>query len=181
MLQKEGYTIDALMQPAPGKEAAPRASDPELGHAQKPYNAYTAPAAAVPFWRTRKGMIIIFVAAIVIIGAVVGGAVGGTVGKKSSGDKTLNGNATTGVGSEQGSGQEQPASNPQSSGLLSAFSGLLPPATTTGPAAPGSPTASPPNTAGDPATPPGNPVTPPVNGAETQPNLAAAIIKLEAF
>ena len=48
--------------------------------------AYTtaAPTSKPSFWRTRNGVITIFVILLIVIGAVVGGAVGGTVKKSSN-------------------------------------------------------------------------------------------------
>jgi len=79
-----GYTTDILTANH-GKATPPLTaqSDLESGLVTKEYDHQPA-TRALPFWRTRKGMIIIFVAGIVILAAVIGGAVGGTAGKKSS-------------------------------------------------------------------------------------------------
>lgn len=53
------------------------------------------PPRPVSFWRTRKGLLIILVASIVIVGAVVGRAVGGNVRKHNS-TATANHNSTSG-------------------------------------------------------------------------------------
>ncbi|GLB44290.1 hypothetical protein LshimejAT787_1602200 [Lyophyllum shimeji] len=83
---QEGYTTD-LLNPDHGKATPPPstpAPDLERGLVNK---EYLSPARAPPFWRTRKGIIIIAVAAVVVLAAVIGGAVGGTRNKhKDSGD-----------------------------------------------------------------------------------------------
>ncbi|PFH49295.1 hypothetical protein AMATHDRAFT_48847 [Amanita thiersii Skay4041] len=61
-----------------------------------------------PFWRTTKGIIILVVAGLVILGAVIGGAVGGTVGRHN----TPNGS----IGSPQGT-QDQGNGGAQSNGI----------------------------------------------------------------
>ncbi|RDB18140.1 hypothetical protein Hypma_000616 [Hypsizygus marmoreus] len=83
---QEGYTTD-LLDPNLGKVTPPPSAsraDPERGLAAKeyPHEPHAAPA-AVPFWRTTKGKIIIAIAALVVVGAVIGGAVGGTRKKKN--------------------------------------------------------------------------------------------------
>lgn len=79
---QEGYATD-LLDSNHGKATPttpPPASqvDPERGLVPKEYND----SRAQPFWRTGKGRIVIFLVALVVVGAIVGGAVGGTVGKK---------------------------------------------------------------------------------------------------
>jgi hypothetical protein len=56
------------------------------------------------FWRSRNGVITMFVITVVVLGAVIGGAVGGTVGKNS------NNNVSPTAGIQPG-----PASSPTSS------------------------------------------------------------------
>ncbi|SJL06933.1 uncharacterized protein ARMOST_10275 [Armillaria ostoyae] len=88
---QEGYNPDILRpnrtppvrndtDPDPESQSGPPTSKEHL-----PLSAESSPPLRrIPFWRTRKGIIIIVIAVIVVIGAVVGGAVGGTVGKSSS-------------------------------------------------------------------------------------------------
>ncbi|KAF9468381.1 hypothetical protein BDZ94DRAFT_1246651 [Collybia nuda] len=80
--RREGYTTEILTSNT-GKATPPLTaqSDVEAGLVTKEYHRQP-PTRALPFWRTRKGMIIILVAGIIILGAIIGGAVGGTVGKK---------------------------------------------------------------------------------------------------
>ncbi|KAH8834390.1 hypothetical protein DL96DRAFT_1580389 [Flagelloscypha sp. PMI_526] len=51
------------------------------------------PSRALPFWRTRKGILIIAIAVVAILAVIIGGAVGGTTSKK--GHKGANGFALT--------------------------------------------------------------------------------------
>ncbi|KAF8885652.1 hypothetical protein BD779DRAFT_1673608 [Infundibulicybe gibba] len=111
MLQ-EGYNPDLLAANRAKPQQAPfiNSSNPELG--LKEQNGYAARTARpVPFWRTRKGMIIIFLVVIAVLAAIIGGAVGGSKKKKANPD------------SEQGLGAPaSSASNPSSS---LAFGGLF--------------------------------------------------------
>jgi len=69
-----------------------------------------------PFWRTRTGKIVLFLLAVVIIGAIVGGTVGGVVGGRHSKTSTndTSGMGSDGSGSDQGSDTNQ-GTSPQSS------------------------------------------------------------------
>ncbi|KAK0200489.1 hypothetical protein DFS33DRAFT_161819 [Desarmillaria ectypa] len=102
---QEGYNPDILRpnrtspvrsdtDPDPESQSGPPTSKEHL-----PLSAGSSPPLRrIPFWRTRKGIIIIVIAVIVVIGAVVGGAVGGTVGKSSNN----NNNAAKGGGIQSG-------------------------------------------------------------------------------
>jgi len=82
---QEGYTTD-LLNPNHGKATPPllaSQADPERGLVNKEYNGHASPR-PLPFWRTKKGLIIIAIAAVVIIAVVVGGAVGGSKHKKTN-------------------------------------------------------------------------------------------------
>ncbi|KAF9023804.1 hypothetical protein BDZ89DRAFT_1136448 [Hymenopellis radicata] len=109
---QEGYNADILRPnrtPALNdtSSSGPRSTPASKEHLPIPV---TQPPTKQPFWRTRKGMIIIAIAALVIIGAVVGGAVGGTVGKNNNNSSTSSStapgptisNATQGQGVESG-------------------------------------------------------------------------------
>ncbi|KAL0577414.1 hypothetical protein V5O48_004580 [Marasmius crinis-equi] len=90
-MRQEGYNSDILNAPKKSNSINTHGNrDLESGTASKEHLALTSttpiPSRRVPFYRTRKGMIIIAVAALVVIGAVVGGAVGGTRKKKDDGD-----------------------------------------------------------------------------------------------
>jgi len=106
---QEGYTTD-LLDPNHGKATPPHSAsqaDPERGLVHKEYAGHVT-SRAQPFWRTRKGMIIIFIVAVVIVAAVIGGAVGGTAGKKqATGSPSQGQDSGQGTG-QQGSGQENP-------------------------------------------------------------------------
>ncbi|KAI9457858.1 hypothetical protein HD554DRAFT_2177548 [Boletus coccyginus] len=97
---QEGYSVDLLEQPPRRTSVrSPPPQTPQPGHVAVPLtpdesgeklSSPPAPLKArTSFWRTRNGVITVFVISLIVIGAVVGGAVGGTV-KKS----TNNGNAT---------------------------------------------------------------------------------------
>jgi len=75
----------------------------------------------VPFWRTTKGLALIAVGAIVIIGAIVGGAVGGTVANKNKKHVTLPLGSSGGSG-DGGSINAQPNSSSSSSSASSTSS-----------------------------------------------------------
>jgi hypothetical protein len=92
---QSGYTTDLLNEKA-GQVPPRKVEDVEAGRVQPdkaakytsngtttPLPTYVAPP-AVPFYRTKKGIIIIGVAVVVILAAIIGGAVGGSKkGKKS--------------------------------------------------------------------------------------------------
>jgi len=118
---QEGYNPDLLAENRPARTAP--LADPESARASKEHLHHDIiKPRPVPFWRTMKGLIIIFVVVLVIIGAVVGGAVGGTKGKKKNGNASIE-SAGSGQGASAGSA---PASS--SSGLsgnpLTALTGL---------------------------------------------------------
>ncbi|KIL64358.1 hypothetical protein M378DRAFT_11558 [Amanita muscaria Koide BX008] len=114
---QEGYTTDLLashrslnrtQSPLPdGATAAipPTALRADLEQGQRSqdgFNHYTPlsekaiPSSnRIPFWRTTKGIIIIAVLAIIIVGVVVGAAVGTTVHKSQSVTTTNTSNSTT--------------------------------------------------------------------------------------
>ncbi|KIJ93547.1 hypothetical protein K443DRAFT_12797 [Laccaria amethystina LaAM-08-1] len=74
------------------------------------------PAAPTPFYRTRKGVIIITVAAVAIIAAVVGGAVGGWKKHKNSELPAITSAAQEGpTGASQSQGSAISATQPQAS------------------------------------------------------------------
>ncbi|KAG7442071.1 uncharacterized protein BT62DRAFT_922889 [Guyanagaster necrorhizus] len=115
---QEGYNPDILRpnrtppvlsdtEPDPESQSGPPTSKEHL-----PLSAgSSSPLRRIPFWRTRKGIIIIVIAVIVVIGAVVGGAVGGTVGKSSNknNNAVVSGSSQSGIpaasASSSGSGQ----------------------------------------------------------------------------
>jgi len=69
---------------------------------------------ATPFWRTGKGIGLIVIAIIVILGAVIGGAVGGTVGKNHHSNSATSGGSasmTSGSSPSQGVGTDSGGSN----------------------------------------------------------------------
>jgi len=79
---QSGYTTD-LLKPKPKSR---RTRDLEAGQVdQKNTESSPAPSkiAPVPFYRSRKGIIVISIVVIVVLGAVIGGAVGATQGKKA--------------------------------------------------------------------------------------------------
>ncbi|KJA26537.1 hypothetical protein HYPSUDRAFT_75351 [Hypholoma sublateritium FD-334 SS-4] len=111
---QDGYNPDILNE----KPAAPT---PPASNSRQNLEAYgngsTTPALAqegayvspskTPFYRTKKGIIVILVVLAVIIGAVVGGAVGGTRKKKTDTGVqvgTSTGNSTAGEGVSGGAG-----------------------------------------------------------------------------
>ncbi|KAK0502523.1 hypothetical protein EDD18DRAFT_695097 [Armillaria luteobubalina] len=106
---QEGYNPDILRpnrttpvrndtDPDPESQSGPPTSKEHL-----PLSAESSPPSRrIPFWRTRKGIIIIVIAVIVVIGAVVGGAVGGTVGKSSSSNSSDNSVQGGGGGTQSG-------------------------------------------------------------------------------
>ncbi|TFK66859.1 hypothetical protein BDN72DRAFT_128602 [Pluteus cervinus] len=124
---QEGYTTDLLQQPVRQKIEPQR--DPEAvilaPHAQDAF-----PTKPLPFWRTKKGIIIISIASIVVLAAVIGGAVGGS--KKGKGGKTFEGPT---------SADSQGAAGAQSAALsgVSIFGGISSAATTTQPTQPTGP------------------------------------------
>ncbi|KAK0186965.1 hypothetical protein F5146DRAFT_1003949 [Armillaria mellea] len=111
---QEGYNPDILRpnrtppvrndtDPDPESQSGPPTSKEHL-----PLSAESSsPLRRIPFWRTRKGIIIIVIAVIVVIGAVVGGAVGGTVGKSngSSSNTSVEGAGAQSGASSSGNGQ----------------------------------------------------------------------------
>jgi len=101
-LLQGGYRTD-ILNSSPGKTTPPLVpSDPERAVVSKEY----VPAPPhLPFWRTRKGMMIIFVVGIVILGAVIGGAVGGTAGHHTTAPPTNATSQGAGGGNEPGVGQ----------------------------------------------------------------------------
>jgi len=132
---QEGYATDLLEKPVP----SPGQSRPDLhdqsNNAQRDIERQQAlPPAKVPWYRTKKGIIILAVALIVIIAAAVGGGVGGSKKKKnntdaasqqagsagggqgasgtsSSAGSSVSGSSTTGAPS-QGAGGQTPTATP---------------------------------------------------------------------
>jgi len=112
---QEGYNVDLLEQP-PRRTSSVRKPPPQTpqpppgpvpltpgiaetgsGPGEKLVSpTHTSAAAKSPtsFWRTRKGVITVFIVVVIVIGAVVGGAVGGTV--KKSNNNTVGTTGTTG-------------------------------------------------------------------------------------
>lgn len=56
-------------------------SEPHQAGSRNPQDSYAVTSTLHPFWRTKKGIAISVLIALVIIGAVVGGAVGGSLAK----------------------------------------------------------------------------------------------------
>ncbi|VDB99486.1 unnamed protein product [Peniophora sp. CBMAI 1063] len=124
--KQEGYNVDLLNQPHPAGGSSNSLQDPVPAQAVTPNrNAYTPPTPAdadavpqlypsrkTPWYRTTRGIIILAVVALVIIGAVVGGAVGGTVGKSKS-----NNSAVPNPSSSSSATASAPSSNPSDNGL----------------------------------------------------------------
>ncbi|KAF8904913.1 hypothetical protein CPB85DRAFT_952558 [Mucidula mucida] len=122
---QEGYNADILR---PNRtpvrndtsSSGPRSTPASKEHLPIPV---TQPPTKQPFWRTRKGMIIIAIVALVIIGAVVGGAVGGTVGKKSNNDNSStsskSGNPNGGSATATSSTPAQSSSSGDNGGSIS--------------------------------------------------------------
>ncbi|KAF5378536.1 hypothetical protein D9615_007193 [Tricholomella constricta] len=117
---QEGYTTD-LLNPDHGKATPPASAsqaDPELGHVQKESTSHVPTTRTLPFWRTKKGMIIIAaVASAIIVGAVIGGAVGGTAHRRKKDT------------SEAGQGQSQGSVSTES--IVVGGTGTEPPPTAT--------------------------------------------------
>ncbi|KAK1219263.1 hypothetical protein PQX77_018029 [Marasmius sp. AFHP31] len=132
-MRQEGYNPDILSAPKTSNasntnlnrdlESGITASKEHLG----PTSATPIPPRRVPFYRTTKGMVIIGVAALVVIGAVVGGAVGGTRKKKKNEDGDPNsapGGQQTGSADAPGGGVA-PLSSSQPANPFSALSQAL--------------------------------------------------------
>ncbi|KAF8646188.1 hypothetical protein AX16_007332 [Volvariella volvacea WC 439] len=88
---QEGYTTEILAPVRKPEPAPAAASDPELAQPRSGSRPPTTiddadyyPEKKVPFWRTTKGIVIIVIAVIAVLGAVIGGAVGGTVGRNNN-------------------------------------------------------------------------------------------------
>jgi len=114
LARQEGYNVDLLNEkPVPNRALSPATNAPI--HTRKsvhppgrtrlaeedvpPIPMNHIEQKRVPFWRTTKGLALIAVGFVVIIGAIVGGAVGGTVAHKHSQK-----NATNSAGSGAGDG-----------------------------------------------------------------------------
>ncbi|KAK0477594.1 hypothetical protein IW261DRAFT_268164 [Armillaria novae-zelandiae] len=137
---QEGYNPDILRpnrtppvrndsDPDPESQSGPPTSKEHL-----PLSAESSPPLRrIPFWRTRKGIIIIVIAVIVVIGAVVGGAVGGTVGKSSSSSSSSSDNSVEGGGAQSGitSASSSSSGNAQGIEAPTALSGTRQATTTT--------------------------------------------------
>ncbi|KAI0641034.1 hypothetical protein C8Q79DRAFT_1014856 [Trametes meyenii] len=82
--KQEGYDVDLLDERRPARGASttpPPLPALSANHAKAEAGGYTYPQpSAVPWYRTRKWVLILVLGSLVVIGAVVGGAVGGTVG-----------------------------------------------------------------------------------------------------
>ncbi|KAJ8585653.1 hypothetical protein M405DRAFT_865233 [Rhizopogon salebrosus TDB-379] len=102
--RQEGYNVDLLdsrptrplstqpFQPSP-PPIAPR--DIESFSKENIVPPTYAQKSTRSFWRSRNGVITMFVIAVVVLGAVIGGAVGGTVGKNSN--NNVSPTATAGI------------------------------------------------------------------------------------
>ncbi|KAJ8075784.1 hypothetical protein AAF712_004658 [Marasmius tenuissimus] len=139
-MRQEGYNPDILSAPKTSNasntnlnrdlESGITASKERLG----PNSATPIPPRRVPFYRTTKGMVIIGIAALVVIGAIVGGAVGGTRKKKNedgdSSDAPGSGGQQVGSTDAPGGGvaplSSSQAANPLSSALSQALSSGAP-------------------------------------------------------
>ncbi|KAF9522603.1 hypothetical protein CPB83DRAFT_899482 [Crepidotus variabilis] len=124
---QSGYTTDLLDSKANTQRvpSSRRTDDLESGHAYVDKTAtssspsHTPVAAPIPFYRTKKGRIIIAIGALLVLAAIIGGAVGGTVGNKKS--KNLNAAPATASSTEsaQGGGAAPATSGAQGGGLPS--------------------------------------------------------------
>lgn len=104
--KQAGYDVDILRLPDTGRlhslehegtpstslgvkveEAIPTAATGSRASGPKP-----------PFWRTKRGIVLLVVLTVVIVGAIVGGAVGGTVAKKTGGSQAVATGDTGGLG-----------------------------------------------------------------------------------
>jgi len=113
---QEGYSVDLLEQPPrrtptlrnppppqlpqPAQQILLTPGIAETGSGEKigpPVYTPEAPKSQTSFWRTRNGVITVFVIVLIVIGAVVGGAVGGTV--KKSNNNNVQTTGTDGVSS----------------------------------------------------------------------------------
>ncbi|KAI0684557.1 hypothetical protein BC835DRAFT_1310505 [Cytidiella melzeri] len=121
--KQESYNIDLLKNSPSGASVqddsnnaptAPAAHDHEAesGFSTKermdPYSARP-----VPWYRTKKWIVIFVILGVVVVAAVVGGAVGGTVGHKSHKNtpSTTSSNSTGGAGGVPDSGGNVPAAS----------------------------------------------------------------------
>ncbi|KAH9856232.1 hypothetical protein C2E23DRAFT_893058 [Lenzites betulinus] len=115
-LTLEGYNIDLLDEhraaprsvsrtPPPVPTLAANHAKAEEGAGGYTYGAYAAP---LPWYKTRKWILIMALGAVLVIAAVVGGAVGGTVGHKN----TVAAAADSGGGGAVGPAVSQNADDP---------------------------------------------------------------------
>lgn len=106
---QEGYSLDLLKRAQEDAEQQPLSNGHEPVANVDPYHKIEQgggitetnnrePARKPPFWRTRKGILILVVLAVIIIGAIVGGAVGGTRSKKVEGSQTGGTDGSSGLG-----------------------------------------------------------------------------------
>ncbi|KAI0668962.1 hypothetical protein C8Q78DRAFT_1043924 [Trametes maxima] len=121
--KQEGYDVDLLDERRAARGASttpPPVAVLSANHAKAEAGgyAYSQPS-AVPWYRTRKWVLILVLGGLVVIGAVVGGAVGGTVGHNNKNSNNVATGDTGGGGasgpavSEAGGGSGQAASKSQ--------------------------------------------------------------------
>jgi len=67
-----------------------------------PYSQFADATRKTPFWRTRRGMIILALLALLVVGAAVGGGVGGALGSKNH--KSTSPSSGSDQGGSDGSG-----------------------------------------------------------------------------
>jgi len=135
--RQEGYNVDLLQEkPAPTRPLTPPTNGPV--HTRRsvhppgrtrlaeedvpPIPMNHIEERRVPFWRTTKGLALIAVGAIVIIGAIVGGAVGGTVANKNKKHAALPNIGSSGGSGDGGSINAQPNSSSASASTTSSTS-----------------------------------------------------------
>jgi len=85
-----------------------------------PYSQFADAAQKTPFWRTRRGIIILALLALLVVGAAVGGGVGGALGSKNH--KTTSPSNGSDQGGSDGSGGQggsdtNQGTSPQSSSV----------------------------------------------------------------
>ncbi|KAI9061837.1 hypothetical protein FKP32DRAFT_1677768 [Trametes sanguinea] len=146
--KQEGYDIDLLNEQHSGRGVS--VTPPPLpvlsaNHAKAEEGEfttdYTQPRAVVPWYKTRKWLLIFLLGAVVIVAAVIGGAVGGTVGHNhkatkvdtsdSGGGGAEGSTASNGDGAGQAASRDtsQVAASSTTQGTIAssiAISGLIP-------------------------------------------------------
>jgi len=113
--RQEGYNVNLLDRDrgdatSPHTHPPPRSVSnhdgnfiPRQGKADysSPYQEFSGGPKTIPFWRTAKGMIIIAVLTVVVLGAAIGGGVGGGLSHGNHGNRT---SSNLGSGSDTNQG-----------------------------------------------------------------------------